>query len=192
GRHDAAGPAPRGPEIHDRQPLRFLDLRREVSVRDCDRLPVLRHLALLVRTAAWLHAGPRIMLPGVHCGCKKPARASSGRGLPPRAGNVPMPQLPLDHIGIAVHSIAEALPLLELVTGGRGSPVERIEDQGVEVAFIGATAPRLELIEPVAPDSPVTRFLERRGPGLHHLAYAVQDVAAALESFRRAGIRLVD
>jgi methylmalonyl-CoA epimerase len=103
-----------------------------------------------------------------------------------------MPQLPLDHIGIAVHSIAEALPLLELVTGGRGSPVERIEDQGVEVAFIGATAPRLELIEPVAPDSPVTRFLERRGPGLHHLAYAVQDVAAALESFRRAGIRLVD
>ncbi|HEY8470078.1 MAG TPA: methylmalonyl-CoA epimerase [Longimicrobiales bacterium] len=103
-----------------------------------------------------------------------------------------MPELPLDHVGIAVRSIAEALPLFQLITGGEGSPTESVPDQGVAVAFVGSGRARLELIEPIAPESPVARFLERRGPGLHHLAYAVPDVAAALERLRRAGIQLVD
>ena len=103
-----------------------------------------------------------------------------------------MPELPLDHVGIAVRSIAEALPLFQLITGGEGSPTESVPDQGVAVAFVGSGAARLELIEPITPESPVARFLERRGPGLHHLAYAVPDVAAALERLRRAGIQLVD
>ncbi|MFO7261615.1 MAG: methylmalonyl-CoA epimerase [bacterium] len=103
-----------------------------------------------------------------------------------------MPGLPLDHVGIAVRSIAEALPLFQLITGGDGSPTEQVADQGVAVAFVGSGPARLELIEPITPDSPVARFLERRGPGLHHLAYAVPDIAAALDRLRRAGIRLVD
>lgn len=103
-----------------------------------------------------------------------------------------MPELPLDHVGIAVRSIADALPLFQSLTGGAGSPVERVADQGAAVVFVGSGAGRLELIEPIAPESPVARFLERRGPGLHHLAYAVEDLAAALERLRRAGIRLID
>lgn len=103
-----------------------------------------------------------------------------------------MPGLPLDHVGIAVRSIAEALPIFQLITGGDGSPTEQVADQGVAVAFVGSGPARLELIEPITPDSPVARFLERRGPGLHHLAYAVPDIAAALDRLRRAGIRLVD
>jgi len=103
-----------------------------------------------------------------------------------------MPELPLDHVGIAVRSIAEALPLFQLITGGDSSPTESVPDQGVAVAFVGSGDARLELIEPISPESPVARFLERRGPGLHHLAYAVPDVAAALERLRRAGVQLVD
>jgi len=103
-----------------------------------------------------------------------------------------MPELPLDHVGIAVRSIAEALPLFKLITGGDGSPTEEVADQGVAVAFVGSGEGRIELIEPIAPESPVARFLERRGPGLHHLAYAVPDLPAALERLRRAGIQLVD
>jgi len=103
-----------------------------------------------------------------------------------------MPGLPLDHDGIAVRSIAEALPLFQLITGGDGSPTEQVAAQGVAFAFVGSGPARLELIEPITPDSPVARFLERRGHGLHHLAYAVPDIAAALDRLRRAGIRLVD
>ena len=103
-----------------------------------------------------------------------------------------MPELPLDHVGIAVRSIAEALPIFQLITGGDGSPIERVADQGVAVAFVGSGDARLELIEPITPEPTVARFLERRGPGLHHLAYAVADLAAALDRLRRAGIRLID
>lgn len=91
-----------------------------------------------------------------------------------------MDQLPLDHVAIAVPSIAQAMPLFELLTGGHGSPPERVESQGVEVAFVGTGTGRLELLQPTAPDSPVARFLDRRGPGLHHLAYRVPDLEAAL------------
>jgi methylmalonyl-CoA/ethylmalonyl-CoA epimerase len=101
-------------------------------------------------------------------------------------------QLPLDHVGIAVQSLDAALPLYELLTGGRSSPPERIATQGVTVVFVGDGAGRLELIEPTGPDSPVARFLERRGPGIHHLAYRVNDIEAALRSLSAAGIALID
>ena len=103
-----------------------------------------------------------------------------------------MDQLPLDHVAIAVPSIAHAMPLFELLTGGHGSPSERVESQGVEVAFVGTGTGRLELLEPTAPDSPVARFLDRRGPGLHHLAYRVPDLEAALTRLKEAGIQLID
>ncbi|HEX7118942.1 MAG TPA: methylmalonyl-CoA epimerase [Longimicrobiales bacterium] len=103
-----------------------------------------------------------------------------------------MEQLPLDHVAIAVASIEEALPTFELVTGAEGSPRERVESQGVDVVFVGAGTGRLELLEPAAPDSPVARFLEKRGPGLHHLAYRVPDLEAALARLAAAGVQLID
>ncbi len=103
-----------------------------------------------------------------------------------------MRQLPLDHVAIAVPSIAEALPLYELLTCGAGSPTELVEAQGVNVAFVGEGTGRIELIEPISPESPVGRFLQRRGPGLHHLAYRVTDLATTLARLKDAGIRLID
>lgn len=96
--------------------------------------------------------------------------------------------VPLDHVGVAVASIEDARPTFELLTGHRCSPVETLAEQGVDVAFVGP----LELLEPLAPDTPVGRFLERRGPGLHHVAFQVGDLEAALSRFRSAGMRLVD
>ncbi len=95
---------------------------------------------------------------------------------------------PLDHVAIAVPSIEDAAPLYERVTGSRCSPVETLPAQGVRVAFVGA----LELLEPLAPDTTVGRFLERGGPGLHHVAYRVEDLAAELERLRNQGVELID
>ncbi len=103
-----------------------------------------------------------------------------------------MEQRPLDHVAIAVASIEEALPVYELLTGGVGSPRERVESQGVDVVFVGTGVGRIELIEPTSPDSPVGRFLAKRGPGLHHLAYRVPDLEAELARLSAAGVRLID
>lgn len=99
-----------------------------------------------------------------------------------------MDSLPLDHVGVAVASIEEAAPLFELVTGHGLSPVEEIESQGVNVAFVGP----VELLEPRGPDTPVGRFLERRGPGLHHLGFRTTDIRGDLERLREEGLELVD
>lgn len=99
-----------------------------------------------------------------------------------------MNRFPLDHVAVAVRSIADARPLYELLTGDRCSPVETLEDQGVDVAFVGS----VELLEPHAPDTPVGRFLDRRGPGLHHVAFRVAELTDALRRLREAGLRLVD
>jgi methylmalonyl-CoA/ethylmalonyl-CoA epimerase len=101
-------------------------------------------------------------------------------------------ELPLDHVGVAVASIAEALPLFRLITGGQESEVEAVPAQGVNVAFIGAGAGRLELIEPDSGTSNLHKHLERRGPGLHHLAYRVPDIEAELARLAAAGIQLID
>jgi methylmalonyl-CoA epimerase len=114
-------------------------------------------------------------------GCKKSA--------PKRGKSV---ELPLDHVAIAVPSITAALPLFELLAQAAGSPVERVESQKVEVLFIGTGTGRIELLQPTAPDSTVQKFLDRRGPGLHHIAYRVPDIAAALERLAAAGVRLID
>lgn len=103
-----------------------------------------------------------------------------------------MEQLPLDHVAIAVASIEEALPVYELLTGARSSPRERVESQGVDVVFVGTGVGRLELIEPTSPNSPVGRFLQKRGPGLHHVAYRVPDLGAALARLAAQGVRLID
>ena len=101
-------------------------------------------------------------------------------------------ELPLDHVAIAVPSIRAVLPLFELITGASSSPVERVESQQVDVAFVGSGACCIELVEPTSADSTVQRFLDKRGTGLHHLAYRVTDIDASLARLAAAGIRLID
>jgi methylmalonyl-CoA/ethylmalonyl-CoA epimerase len=101
-------------------------------------------------------------------------------------------QLPLDHVAIAVESIAASQPLFESLIGAPGSPVEQVAAQGVAVSFIGAGPGRIELLEPADADTPVGRFLARHGPGLHHIAFRVVDLDAALARLAADGIELID
>jgi methylmalonyl-CoA/ethylmalonyl-CoA epimerase len=101
-------------------------------------------------------------------------------------------QLELDHVAIAVESIAASLPLFESLTGATGSAIEQVVSQNVNVAFVGDDPGRLELIEPTSADSNVGRFLARRGAGLHHIAYRVPDLEAALDAFAARGVELID
>jgi methylmalonyl-CoA/ethylmalonyl-CoA epimerase len=96
--------------------------------------------------------------------------------------------LPLDHVAIAVSSLEDACRLFELLSNQPSSTPETLESQGVRVAFCGS----LEVLEPLSPDTTVGRFLERRGPGLHHVAYRCDDVQAELERLSAAGVDLVD
>lgn len=99
---------------------------------------------------------------------------------------------PLDHIAIVVPSIASALPIYELVCGAAGSAIEAVPDQGVNTVFVGSGPTRVELIEPAVPNTGVARFLEERGPGLHHIAYRVADLTATLAELQEHGIELID
>lgn len=103
-----------------------------------------------------------------------------------------MNSLTLDHVAIAVESIAETLPLLELITGQTGSMRETNLDQGVELVFLGTGAGKVELLEPTDIDTPVGRFLAKRGPGLHHIAYRVSDLPSVLGQLKSSGVRLID
>lgn len=103
-----------------------------------------------------------------------------------------MSESKVDHVGVAVRSLDEALPVWESLVGARGSGREVVESQGVEVVFVGSGPGRVELLAPTRPDSPVARFLERRGPGMHHLCYRVADIRAALAELSGAGFDLID
>lgn len=98
----------------------------------------------------------------------------------------------LDHVAIAVPSIDDALPQYETLIGARGSLPETVASQGVRVVFIGSGPAAVELLEPLRADSPVARFLEKRGPGLHHIAYRVADIEAALAEQIAAGVEPID
>ena len=99
----------------------------------------------------------------------------------------------IEHIGIAVKSLEEALPYYENVLGFKCYAVEEVEDQKVKTAFLKVGETKLELLEPAAEDSPIASFLENRGPGIHHIAFAVEDgVANALGECRSKKVRLID
>lgn len=95
---------------------------------------------------------------------------------------------PLDHVGVAVHSITESAPHFELLSGEPCSVPEALPSQGVRIAFVGA----VELLEPLKPDTTVGRFLDRRGQGLHHIAYRTDDLEGDLGRLEAAGMRLID
>ena len=99
----------------------------------------------------------------------------------------------IEHIGIAVKSIEEALPFYENVLGFECYKTEVVEDQKVKTAFLKVGDTKLELLEPTCPESTVAKFLETRGPGFHHMAYAVEDgVANALAECGEKSIRTID
>jgi methylmalonyl-CoA/ethylmalonyl-CoA epimerase len=96
----------------------------------------------------------------------------------------------LAHIGIAVRSLDEILPFYRDILG---LPEEPLDDaDGATIAGLRAGEPLVELLEAESPDSPIGRFVAKRGPGIHHLCFAVDDLDAALERCRAAGIRLID
>jgi len=96
----------------------------------------------------------------------------------------------VDHLGIAVRSIAESRVFYEAL-GLAVEAVEEVPGEGVRVAMIPCGAMRLELLEPTSGESPIARFLERRGPGLHHLCLATDDLGADDARLRAAGYRLL-
>lgn len=98
----------------------------------------------------------------------------------------------LDHVAVAVEDLEKAAKAyvegLGLVLGG----VETVEGQGAKVGFFDVGGPRIELVEPLGPDTPIGKFLAKKGPGLHHIALKVDDIEAALERMKAAGLRLID
>ena len=95
---------------------------------------------------------------------------------------------PLDHIGVAVSSIQESAATFEPIIGATCSVVEKLPEHDVNVAFVGS----IELIEPRSSASPIARFLTRRGPGIHHVAYRVSDLRATLHDLNTRGFHLLD
>jgi methylmalonyl-CoA epimerase len=98
----------------------------------------------------------------------------------------------IDHIGVAVSDLDAAIAIHRDTYGMPLVHRETVTDQGVEAALLDVGDSHVELLAPLSPDTPVGRFLSKRGPGLHHVAYRVDDVAAALDELRAAGLRLID
>src|SRR5215207_7312587 len=98
----------------------------------------------------------------------------------------------IDHVGLAVADLEAAIALHERDYGMALVHRETVAGQGVEAVLLDVGGSHVELLAPLRDDTPVGRFLARRGPGLHHVAYRVPDVAAALEQFRARGFRLID
>ncbi|MDN5341602.1 methylmalonyl-CoA epimerase [Oceanotoga sp. DSM 15011] len=95
----------------------------------------------------------------------------------------------IDHIGIAVNSIEEALPLYKNLLKIEPSGEEILEDRGLKVVFLEIGDTRIELLQPISDNSEVSKFLEKRGNGFHHIAYKVEDVSKAIEEAKNMGFK---
>ena len=98
----------------------------------------------------------------------------------------------IEHLGIAVKSLEAAIPYYEEVLGLKCYAIEEVADQKVKTAFFKVGQTKLELLEPTAEDSPIAKFLEKKGEGIHHLAFATDGVANALAEVEAKGVRLID
>jgi methylmalonyl-CoA epimerase len=98
----------------------------------------------------------------------------------------------IHHVGLAVDDLDEAVRTYERLFGGRVEHRARVEDQGVEAASIRVGESRIELLAALAGDTPVGKFLANRGPGIHHVAYEVDDVRSALRDLEGSGAELLD
>ena len=98
----------------------------------------------------------------------------------------------IEHIGIAVNSLEESIPYYENVLGLKCYAVEEVADQKVKTAFFLVGETNIELLESTDPEGPIGKFLANKGPGIHHLAFAVDDVDLALKQAEEKGVRLID
>jgi methylmalonyl-CoA/ethylmalonyl-CoA epimerase len=98
----------------------------------------------------------------------------------------------IDHVGVAVSDLDAATALYERTLGMPMAHRERVESQGVEAALLDVGDGHVELLQPLGADTAVGKFIERRGEGLHHVAYAVDDIEATLERLRGVGLELID
>lgn len=98
----------------------------------------------------------------------------------------------IEHIGIAVKDLNEAIAYYENVLGLTCYAVEEVADQKVKTAFFMVGQTKIELLESTAPDGPVAGFIEKRGEGIHHIAFAVDGIAETLQAAESKGVRLID
>ena len=98
----------------------------------------------------------------------------------------------IEHLGIAVKSLDEAIPYWENVLGLKCYAIEEVADQKVRTAFFKLGQTKIELLEPTSEDSTIAKFIEKRGEGIHHIAFATPDVQACLDAAESKGVRLID
>ncbi|MGB7055415.1 MAG: methylmalonyl-CoA epimerase [bacterium] len=98
----------------------------------------------------------------------------------------------LNHIGIAVKSIEESLKIWRDILGFRVEMIEEVPEQKVRVAVLDAGTLTIELLEPLATDSTIHRFIERKGGGLHHLSFEVDDIEQKIEEYKKKNVRMID
>jgi len=98
----------------------------------------------------------------------------------------------IEHIGIAVSSLEESIPYYEKVLGLECYAIEEVADQRVRTAFFRVGETKIELLESTDPEGPIGKFIERKGPGVHHLAFAMDNVGESLKHAANQGVRLID
>lgn len=98
----------------------------------------------------------------------------------------------IEHIGIAVKSLEESIPFYEKILGTKCYAIEEVKDQKVRTAFLMIGQTKIELLESSDPEGPVGKFIEKKGEGVHHLAFAVGNADEALNEAKEAGIELID
>ena len=98
----------------------------------------------------------------------------------------------IEHIGIAVESLQAAIPYYETILGTKCYAVEEVTDQKVKTAFFKVGETKIELLESTDAEGPIGKFIEKKGQGIHHIAFAVDNVNTALQEAQEAGIQLVD
>ena len=98
----------------------------------------------------------------------------------------------IEHIGIAVKSIEEALKYYENILGLKCYTIEEVQDQKVKTAFLKIGETKLELLEATSSESPIAKFIEKRGEGIHHIAFETDKIEVALNEIKNEGIRLID
>jgi len=98
----------------------------------------------------------------------------------------------IEHIGIAVESLENAIPYYETLLGSKCYAIEEVKEQKVKTAFFKVGETKIELLESTDPEGPIGKFLEKKGQGIHHIAFAVEDVNQSLKEVESSGIQLID